>query len=57
MSSKENKKEEPKETPKKQSFTLKAKCKIGEKEYQKGDNLEVNSKKGIEFLRFKKLID
>lgn len=54
MSSKEK---EPKENPKGQTFTLKAKCKIGEKEYQKGDSLEVKSQKGIEFLRLKKLID
>ena len=38
-------------------FTLKNQCKIGEKEYQKGDTIEVKSEKGIEFLRAKRLID
>jgi hypothetical protein len=38
-------------------FTLKSYCKIGEIEYQKGDTIEVKSKKGIEFLRAKNLID
>ena len=52
-----SKKDDPKENPKGKTFTLKAKCKIGEKEYQKGDSLEVNSEKGIEFLKSKKLID
>lgn len=47
---KENKKNE-------NVFTLKNPCKIGEKEYQKGDTFEVKSEKGRDFLRAKRLID
>ena len=50
MSSKKNE-------PKAETFILKDKCKIGEKEYQKGDTIEVKSEKGREFLRAKRLID
>lgn len=52
-----SKKDEQKENPKAETFTLKGKCKIGEKEYQKGDTIEVKSEKGRDFLRVKRLID
>lgn len=38
-------------------FTLKASCKIGDKEYKKGDQIEIKSPKGIEFMKTKRLID
>ena len=38
-------------------FVLKNPCKIGEKEYQKGESIEVKSEKGIEYIRATRLID
>lgn len=38
------------------SFEVKNKFTHGEKEYQKGDKIEVKTQKGIEFLQSKKYI-
>jgi len=56
-------KKEPKEVKvqkeiarKKQSFPVKNTFTHGEKEYQKGDTIEVSSEKGIKFLQSKNYI-
>jgi len=57
MSANDNKDKAPKEkVPKAKSFKVKNKFTHGEKEYQKGDTIEVNSEKGIKFLQSKNYI-
>jgi len=57
MSAEDKKAKAPKEiVQKKQSFKVKNNFTHGEKEYQKGDTIELSSEKGIKFLQSKQYI-